>query len=176
LRKACIQFLNPCEAPGRAFWENGSVEEPGLSQLRAVRSAIKREWETLLRAEPTLSPLGHPDMLVFLMDETLDQLHDGLQGQPLKDWLSRSPALVAPLQRSCLCRINSLLNYYTTGELAVRAATAKVLKPEEVEEAVLIFHALAHQEIETLCSVCRHPPGADCQREQWVNVRSRKGG
>jgi hypothetical protein len=151
------------------------VEEPGLAKLHAARPAIKREWETLLRAEPTLSPLGHPDTLVFLMDETLDQLQAGLQVQPLRDWLSQSPALVAPLQRSCLCRINPLLNYYTTGELAVRAATVKVLPPEDVEEAVLIFHALAQQEIETLCSVCRHPPGADCQREQWINVRARKG-
>lgn len=148
------------------------MDESALSKLRAARPAIKREWETLLRAEPTLSPLGNPDTLVFLMDETLDQMIEGLRDLPVKDWIQRSPALLAPLQRRCLCRINPLLNYYTTGELAVHAGTAGILAAADMDEVILYFHALAQQEIETLCSVCRHPPGAECQREQWVNVRA----
>ncbi len=134
------------------------MEESDIRRLEAQRAALKREWEALLRTEPTLSPLGNPDTLVYLMDETIDRLLATLR-QPGAGPDGKSQ--VAPLQRRCACGLNPLLNYYATGELAVHAVAAP-LCGAGVEEAVAAFHAIARKEIDTLCSVCcyRHHPAA----------------
>ena len=45
-----------------------------LEALDGHRAEIKRKWTVLLRAAPATTPLGNPDALVFLMDESLQQL------------------------------------------------------------------------------------------------------
>ncbi len=112
----------------------------------------------MLRTEPTLSPLGNPDTLVYMMDETIDRLLATLrQGGPMPDRKSQ----VTPLQRRCACGLNPLLNYYATGELAVHAVASPTCGAS-VDEVVSAFHAIARKEIDTLCSVCcyRHHPAA----------------
>ncbi len=126
------------------------MEESDIQRLESHRSALKREWEDLLRTEPTLSPLGNPDTLVYMMDETLDRLCTALRVHaPLPDLRSQRP----PLPRRCSCGLNPLLNYFATGELAVHAAAAALFGPA-AGEAVAQFHRLAEREIDMLCSVC----------------------
>lgn len=124
-------------------------------QLAALRPAVKERWETLLRLEPTLTPLANPDTLVFMMDETLAQLSSAIKARSFQRWLKNNPALVAPMQSRCHCSINPLLTYYTTGELALRAATGAVLGTD-LEEVLIYFHGLGQREIESLCGVCTH--------------------
>ena len=116
-----------------------------------------------MRAEPTLSPLGHPDTLAYLMDETITQVLKGLGGQSLKNWIQRSPVLLAPLQRHCHCQQNPLLNYYATGELALRAALRKKFDAEICEALLTVYHVKAQLEIETLCAMCQVREGKDCR-------------
>ncbi|MFZ5496871.1 MAG: hypothetical protein ACOZE5_16240 [Verrucomicrobiota bacterium] len=124
--------------------------------LAGLCPAIKKEWADLLRGEPTITPLGRPDTLVYLMDATLAQLFAGLEGRgPGQQWLKRCPPLVGPVHSYCACGLNPLLKYFTTGELALRAAAGARLGAE-IEEALEHFRALAQQEIETLCSVCQY--------------------
>jgi hypothetical protein len=126
------------------------VEESDIRRLEAQRAALKREWEALLRTEPTLSPLGNPDTLVYMMDETIDRLLGELrQGVAPRDGKGQ----VTPLQRRCACGLNPLLNYYATGELAVHAIAGQTCGAG-LEDAVSAFHAIARKEIDTLCSVC----------------------
>jgi hypothetical protein len=155
---------NRCGAARRASWQSGRVDQPALVQLEALRPAIKREWDRLLRAEPTLSPLGHPDTLTYMMDETLTQVIKGLGSQSLKSWLRRSPVLLSPLQRQCACGLNPLLTYYATGELALHAAVGSKLPNGVLEALLVVFHVKAQQEIETLCAVCRHRDAPGCAR------------
>ena len=115
----------------------------------------------LLRGEPALTPLGRPDTLVYLMDATLAQLASGLSGKSAKKWLHSCPPLIAPVHTYCACGLNPLLKYYTTGELALRAATAATLGVE-IEDVLLLFRSLAQQEIETLCKVCQHKGVPGC--------------
>lgn len=117
----------------------------------------------MLRAEPAPSPLGNPDTLLYLMDETLSQVFRALTENALEDVLKKSSALLVPLQRHCACGLNPLLNYYATGELALHLVAAKRF-PQPMLDAVLTsFHLLAQQEIDTLCSVCLNRTIPACQ-------------
>ncbi len=131
---------------------------------------IKSDWESLLRAEPTRSPLGQPDTLVFLMDETLTRLCEGLRDQSEPSWKTPHQQHLRLSPFSCSCDLNPLLTYFATGELAVRSALLGKTNERELEEVLLIFHALAQQEINTMCSICRQRPRAHCQREDILKV------
>jgi hypothetical protein len=141
------------------------VEQCVVTQLEALRPAIKREWNHLLRTEPALSPLANPDTLVFLMDETLDQLVQGVRARPSHTTPREAALLLTPLQRRCTCGLNPLLTYYATGELALRAITAAVLGAN-FEPALLVLHGIARREIDALCGVCCHRNTAACLHPQ----------
>ncbi len=133
-----------------------------LQSLAALCPAIKKEWAGLLRGEPTLTPLGRPDTLVYLMDATLTQLFAGLTSKSEEKWLHACTPLIAPVHRYCACGLNPLLKYFTTGELALRATAAQLLK-SEIEDVLLLFRSLAQQEIEALCTVCQHKGVPGCR-------------
>lgn len=133
-----------------------------MKRLEGMRPAMKREWEKLLRAEPTLSPLGNPDTLVYLMDETIDELLKELRTRALKHTVVSPRALLTPLQRHCACGLNPLLNYYATGELALHMVAADSLSPAELDEALVCYHQYARREIDTLCAVCQHRAHGTC--------------
>jgi hypothetical protein len=135
-----------------------------VQSLAALCPAIKKEWGELLRGEPTITPLGRPDTLVYLMDATLAQLFSGLEAgttRSTQQWLRQCPPLIGPAHSYCACGLNPLLKYFTTGELALHAAAGKQLAGE-LEEVLLLFRALAQQEIQTLCSVCQHKGMPGC--------------
>jgi hypothetical protein len=121
----------------------------------ALGPAIKKEWSALLHGEPMLTPLGRPDTLVYLMDATLSQLFAGFRIEPEARWLHTCTPIITPVHRYCACGLNPLLKYFTTGELALRAAAAPLLG-DEIEDLLLLFRSLAQQEIEALCKVCQH--------------------
>lgn len=141
---------------------HGGVDESVIQRLEGMRTALKREWEVLLRAEPTLSPLGNPDTLVYLMDETIGELMKGLRARSLKHAAVNARTLLVPLQRHCACGLNPLLNYYATGELALHFVAAPALGAIELDEALICYHQLAQREIDTLCAVCQHRTTESC--------------
>jgi len=133
------------------------VEEGAISVLEQLRPLIKQRWETLLRAEPVVSPLANPDTLVYRMDETLDQLASALRTRSFRIWLKHHPVLFMPLRDNCACRLNPLLAYYTSGDTALRETAAPALG-NALPETLLLYHGLAQREIEALCGAC-------CQRD-----------
>ena len=130
------------------------MEESAISVLQQLRPLIKQRWETLLRAEPVVSPLANPDALVFRMDETLDQLVSALHTRSFRVWLKHHPVLFMPLRDNC--HINPLLAYYTSGDAALRDIAGAALG-NALPETLLLYHGLAQCEIEALCGAC-------CQR------------
>lgn len=139
-----------------------AVTPTSVQCLAGLGPAIKKEWADLLRGEPTITPLGRPDTLVFLMDATLAQLFAGLEDRTShQQWLKRCAPVVGPVHNYCACGLNPLLKYFTTGELAVRAAAAGRFG-SEIDEVLERFRSLAQREIETLCSVCQHKGVPGC--------------
>lgn len=117
----------------------------------------------MLRAEPAPSPLGNPDTLLYLMDETLTQVARSLSEKSLEAVLKKSSALLVPLQRHCVCGLNPLLNYYATGELALHLVAARRVPQPMLDGLLTAFHLIAQQEIDTLCSVCLNRASPACQ-------------
>lgn len=142
------------------------MDQSVIARLESLRPAIKREWGALLRAEPTLSPLGHPDTLTYLMDETISQVIKSVHHHSLKSWIQRSPVLLTPLQRHCHCGLNPLLNYYATGELALRSALRQQFDADICEALLTVYHVKAQQEIETLCAVCQVHDAVKCRTKR----------
>ena len=161
-----------CRAQKHLMWHYIGVDQSVIDRIELLRPAIKREWGALLRAEPTLSPLGHPDTLTYLMDETISQVIKSVHHQSLKSWIQRSPVLLAPLQRHCHCGLNPLLNYYATGELALRSALRQQFDAPTCEALLTVYHVKAQQEIETLCAVCQVHDTAHCRTKRSGTTHS----
>lgn len=162
MSKKSTAKANPCPAAGALRWHHAGVDENAIQRLEGLRPALKREWEKLLRSEPTLSPLGNPDTLVYLMDESIGALVAGLRARSLKHASVNARALLAPLQRHCACGLNPLLNYYATGEIALHIVAAPALGGVDLDEALICYHALARKEIDVLCAVCLHRTAGSC--------------
>ena len=141
------------------------VEDRAVRTLERMRPAIKRRWAKLLRARPVPSPLAHPDVLVYLMDQTLDQLCSALRTRSFRSWLKRNPVVIAPLQSRCTCHLNPLLTYYCLGEQALRE-TGELALGNGMSEVALFYHGLAQRELDALCGACCHRDAPGCQTTQ----------
>lgn len=164
LSKICAEPAKRCGAPLRSLWHAADVSPALVQNLAALCPAIKKEWGDLLRGEPTITPLGQPDILMYLMDATLAQLFSGLETgstRTTQQWLRRCKPLIGPAHGYCACGLNPLLKYFTTGELALHSAAGPMLGAQ-LEEVLLLFRALAQQEIQTLCGVCQHKGVPGC--------------
>ena len=140
-----------------------------LEALDGHRAEIKRKWEVLLRNAPATTPLGNPDTLVFLMDESLEQLFSLLRSKTAHQWLSRHPPAARVVGLSCHCRLNPLINYFIAGQAALAFAAQTVPRSQHhlddlaatecVDELLLTFRFLVHREIQAFCDVCQYAPG-----------------
>ncbi len=140
------------------------MQEELLNALRFRRPQIWMRWAELLHVEPTLTPLGHPDALVHLLDWTLDEIDRALVDPLLRRRLGRRLNLAAA-RSECPCGRNPLLGYFAAGQqvlqeaLVLAQAASPGLDPLErdvsLEELTLVFHEIARQEIEAFCGVCQ---------------------
>ena len=132
-----------------------------LLDLRARRTAICTQWEALLRVERVSGPLAHPDTLVYLIPNSLDQIFANLAKDSLAPKSSRRAKIQLP---ACDCGNNPYLAYFLAGEQALVEAVVLLqaeLQPErrhkhDVSEIILTVRQLARSEIDTFCGVCSH--------------------
>jgi hypothetical protein len=132
------------------------MQEAFVQTLRARRAQIRARWETFLRIEKVHSPLANPDMLVYLFDQTLDEVFDTLQGTPAP----RHPA--PPAQGA---QDNPLSAYFLAGEQALLEALvlaqsgAQDLDPKERDADVAqlrhVMHKIARRDIGSLEGVLK---------------------
>ncbi len=125
-----------------------------LCLLTDRRTDLKSEWATRLRTEPVRSALGHPDILTYMMDETLDQLTDLL--------LRRQAVRVrhpGDFESRCRCHFNPLLAYFTTGLDALLTILAQESALDEPARAVAgaWWGLLAQREVDAVCGACVRP-------------------
>lgn len=139
------------------------MEESLVQLLRTKCADIRSRWSDLLHVERALSPLAHPDMLVYLLDETLEKIFTGLSSAAGQK--NPAPLAPAPAWPRCDCGLNPYIRFYAAGELAllealvisqaeihVRDATARDLAVLELYEVVRRF---ARNDVELFCSLCQ---------------------
>jgi hypothetical protein len=138
-----------------------------LRTLQGLRPTLLERWEVLLRAEPVTSPLANPDSLVYLMGWTLDRFFTALRGPLSRRRITGRGSNRASLveeRELCACKMNPLLAYFATAELALIQAALPILQPRERESVLLTIRlalqVVAKREIDTFCAVCqrRHTP------------------
>jgi len=160
----CGSFANTCRATPRQVWHIRPMRRQFLQALAGLRPMIKTCWEVLLRAGPPCSPLGNPDTLVFMMDQTLDDFFAAARSPTPRRWLGRYPLLCNSLAETCSCDQNPLLNYFVSGEQAILAIAGQTLAgltpgtedgEQILSEVQLVFHYLAQHELQTFCDLCR---------------------
>jgi hypothetical protein len=121
------------------------------------RPQICARWEALLRLEKEPSPLGSPGALVFLFDQTLDEV------------LGMTPKVAAtgvPARPVCRCDCNPLRHYFAALEQALLEALVwaqsedVALSAEEkvssVGELCRRLRVVARREIVLLDGLCRN--------------------
>lgn len=89
------------------------MQETFIRTLSARRTQIRARWEALLRIERVNTPLANPDTLIYLFDQTLDEVFGMLRTPPPR----RSSE---PLEHAS--GTNPLVAYFIAGEQALLEA------------------------------------------------------
>ncbi|HTL67835.1 MAG TPA: hypothetical protein VL200_09260 [Lacunisphaera sp.] len=132
------------------------MQQAIVETLQERRSQIRARWETFLRIEKVNSPLANPDTLVYLFDQTLDEVFHSLQ-EPVPP---KHPAPAAQAGQD-----NPLCAYFIAGEqalleaLILAQASQRELDPKERDAEVAqlrhIMHKIARRDIGSLEGVFR---------------------
>ena len=95
------------------------MAESLVPRLDTLRPEIKARWAARLQAEPAAlaatTALIHPEMLVFMPDDTLTRLSARLE---IRAQARRPPLKSRQLRAShagCACGLHLLLTYYVAG-------------------------------------------------------------
>ena len=125
-----------------------------LADLVTHRLQLKTEWNARLHLAPPSTALAAPDILLYRMNDTLDQLDSLLRSPSAKRWVDWRPAQLARLPEQCRCGLNPLLAYFLTGGAALDSVLPDLggAARTTVDQA---WTLLAQSEIESLCAICR---------------------
>jgi hypothetical protein len=139
------------------------MEESLVQPLQARRAEIRSRWNDLLHVERALSPLAHPDTLVYLLDETLEKIFSGLSSAGKK--MHPAPLAPAPAWPHCDCGRNPFLRFYVAGEHAILEALVIIqaeihmrdanARDRAVLELYAVVRRLARHDVELFCSLCQ---------------------
>lgn len=121
-----------------------------------LRPRLKRRWLELLPALPSPSPLGHPDIVAYLLDDFLDLLEREVAASPPGDLPPAGPSFSA-----CPCQMNPLLPCFIAGEQALIETGAPALGAR-LHDVLACYHRLANKELSALCGVCLYRENPGC--------------
>jgi hypothetical protein len=113
-------------------------------------------WERGLRELGVTSPLAHPDILLYRMEDTLAAVIVALSAPALAENRACCPA-VATLRGSCRCGLNPLQSYFESGSRVV-SELFDDLSADERRRLEHAWFAVAQREIAVLCSLCQQEP------------------
>ena len=142
-----------------------------LRALLARRAAIKQRWRAALQSAPTHTPLANPDLLAYMMDETLDELL-------VTVWHPKAVPHCNDANTTCVlaktcngCGLNPYIGYFLAGEAALVGAIRSIQPSHDLSENQILnaeiellfaFRVLSHREVNSFCEICRveHPSAA----------------
>jgi len=113
-----------------------------IRELQEMRPQIRARWEALLRVERLHTPLANPDTLVYMFDQTLDEVLAGLPRGPVRN---------AGPQLTCQSKDNPMQVYFPALEQALLEALihaqAAQPKPEARKRRASPAHTAAVTEL-----------------------------
>ena len=161
----CTAFRKTCQAADVSTWHLSWMTGKPSASFDALRPAIKKRWETLLRTAPVGPPATRPlvtsEMLIFMLDDTLARLGAKLGEPAASDRAIRDLLPYGPRRAGCQCGLHLLLTYCLTGAQALKEALPVDSGRWRVE-VLHGFNRLAHDEMAALCGICRHRGGPNC--------------
>lgn len=149
-----------------------NMTEDLLHSLLELRPALRERWEALLRAAPAVSPLGHPDALIHMMDWTLDNFFNSLHAAVSRGRAdsSRSGTAKEPGLAACACGQNPLTVYFVTAECALVEVALPLLVTSEriasLGKIRAVLQRIANEEIEKFCAICQHAEAGSHARQE----------
>jgi hypothetical protein len=138
------------------------MREEVLTALSRTQITIRREWEQRLRERPIVSALALPDLMIRLMDWTLDSIWTdvrtgGLAALREIDWPTHCACNANPLTGYFLCAKDTFIALFETTdiELPPMSPGEKNLCAIELMRAL---DRVAAKEIQTFCALCQQRP------------------
>jgi hypothetical protein len=135
------------------------MDESLLRALQERRPEIRARWEALLRIERVETPLANPDTLVYLFDQTLDEV---LAALPVK------PAGPVRIRPKCRCECNPMRAYFPALEQALLETLVLVqtelpalnarARVGAVTELCAALRRIAERELAVFDQICRRRP------------------
>ena len=147
-----------------------------VRQMESQKPAIKARWAALLRASPRPPPVAAalvtPEMLVFMIEDSLVRLRGRLESSSVHTGMRDDLNAFTAIRDGSQCGLHLLLSYYLAGARALRENLAGAADAEK--EAVLeSFHSLAGEEMATLCQGCRRVGESTCGLAPGFTLPSR---
>lgn len=166
------------------------MHEALLRALQAQRPTLLARWESLLRANPSPNALGNPDVLVLMMNWTLEEWESTLRRPNIRRRRSSRMGTSEGTADPCPCGQNPLLGYFRSAETALDEALATLVAPKAGDpasaaewslsrdafatEARRALRQVADREISSFCAVCRqrnrYAPRAECPAADVAGV------
>ena len=150
-----------------------------LDALATQREVILQLWRDTLHQAPVNTALANPDILMFKMDDTLNELFSMGRSRSLPAWLAEHPPSTPLIDKACCCGLNPLLAYFLAGESAMTATVRRLKAGPDLSETeilkclgqlVFALHVLGHREINSFCEICLIESPSTAARRAGANV------
>lgn len=136
-----------------------------LNALRRRRALIKQRWRNLLEQTPVRTALGNPELLAYLIDDTLNEL---LASETyLSEDVSNHEHFAEPAHKpagNCRCGANPYIGFFLTGEAALVSVIRELLETKELNEHGILtaetemlfaLRVRAHRDVDGFCEICQ---------------------
>lgn len=144
------------------------MKQSFLKSVMARRSTIKQRWLGYLRQAPARTPLANPELLAYMMNETLTELFAMKSATSAPNLEIDRTTTTVLARTACRCGLNPYIGYFLAGEAAL-VSVIREMKPSSCltendilrceTELLFSLRVLGHQEVDAFCIICRieHP-------------------
>ena len=145
-----------------------NMDQALVQTLRDSRPIICTRWEALLRIEQVHTPLANPDVLVYLIDRTCEEIIAAVSAAPGSSASASRPISWERVQAACGCGRNPLLAHFLAGKQALveglvlaQAGEPRRHPEQQADDVAELHHAIlsvAKREVAAFCAICQHRP------------------
>ncbi len=133
--------------------------EPDLiANFESQRTDLFARWKDLLALDRTASPLASPEILVYMIDQTIEELLLALRR-------GRAAGQRRPEPVACECGRNPYLPYFGAGRQAIREALVlaqaaipflgAATRDAALAELDCAYREIERRHIEPFCAICQ---------------------